>query len=209
MRFLIAFLFFQSIAWSATDPVGERAYYVVDTNPARTSARIKKGNFETRVTKFLSELESGPAYELEIDYQFWIQFMGLQSGIERHTIDEQYFSQEFLKKLRETGHYEGSTFKATHRGYADAKNLNGISYLNCDVLFLYDIVVTTDATGLARVMNHLLASVTGDESNKIEHLSALTHIYPGVPVLGAVKIDMAGTYQSHPVKVGGDYFPKE
>jgi hypothetical protein len=169
---------------SVPEIVGQKAHYKLDKDPKRTSSLIKSGKVDVAVTQHIATA-SPPAYEVTLNYKFDIQLLGPQEGSQPETVDAEYFKPEFLENLRKTGQYEGINFKAKHQGYADAKNLDGKVYKNCDKILLYDF---KDA-----------------DYDDIQDLQVVAHIYPGVPVLGAVKIDASGKYNGMPVKVGGDF----
>lgn len=177
---------FCAASFAATpDILGQKARYVLDKDPKRTSSMIQSGKVDASVTQHLATA-SPPAYEITLNYQFKIQLMGNQEGTQAEAVDAEFFKPEFLENLRKTGSYEGANFKAKHLGYADAKNLDGKLYQNCDKVLLYDFD-------------------TADTGEDIQDLQVLVHVYPGLPVLGGAKIDATGKYNGLPVKVGGDY----
>lgn len=200
MRHLFLILSFVSVLGSfqlhaQPDPVGQKAHYLLDTDPKRTSSMIQSGSMDAFVNQLVTNENGEPAYEVLLSYKFNIQFVGLKEGLERPLIDKHYFDEEFLINLRETGYYESPNFKAKHLGYTNTTTLNKKTYKNCDKIFLYDIQETT-------VFRQMAESILSEE---IEDLVGLALISPGVPVLGAVKLDLSGTYQGLPVKAGGDY----
>ena len=133
--------------------------------------------------------------------------MGPYKGTKETQIEKEYFSEEFLENLRKTGHYEGQYFKADHLGYADAKNLDGKFYPHCDKILLYDL----KEPATVNFFNELLGTLADPEISDredIQDVKVLAHVYVGVPVLGAVKVDVSGIYQGMAVKAGGDYMAR-
>lgn len=205
----LSFIFlFSALSQAAIDPLGQSANYKIDKDPKRTSSMLKSGNIKLSVPAQAKDLSQGPAYQVRIDYDFNIALMGPYKGSKETQIEKEYFTEEFLEELRKNGHYEGQYFKADHLGYADAKNLDGKFYPHCDKILLYDL----REPSVLNLFGDLLGTmVTADRFNfreDIQDLKVLTHIYVGVPVLGAVKVDVSGVYQGMAVKAGGDYMAR-
>jgi hypothetical protein len=194
------------------NPIGETAYYQLDKRNGRTSSMIKSGNFIAEVNG-VSANAAIPSFDVAINYEFDVSWMGQQSGTEIAAIDQQYFSEEFLEEIRVTGHYSSPEFKVRHTGYANVVNMDGTRYNNCDKLLFYDI-----KTGSANVFSKVLLAAAqammreeiGEsvDENRIEDLQILAHVKYGQPVLGAVKLDVTGKYNGMRVKAGGDYVPR-
>ena len=211
---LFSALVFGTTAAYGRNPVGEVANYKLDKNSARTSSMIKSGTMETKVTKAIPDAAEGPSYETAISYDFDIQFVGRQKGTELVAVEEEFFTEEFLQKLRTDGAYEGPDFKIKHEGYADARNLDGKFYPRCDKLLFYDIKTDKeDRSGSSSpVINLALALLSStadaygiDPRADIEDLKIRAHVAFGIPVLGAAKIDMSGKSSGMNVKAGADY----
>lgn len=185
-----------AISMATPEIVGQKARYNLDKDPKRTSSMIKNGTVDASVTQHLAT-EAPPSYEVKLDYKFNIQLIGPSEGSNLEKLDAYYFDPEFLENLRKNKFYEGTNFKAEHKGFADAKNLDGKVYKNCDVVLLYDITQVTLA--------NTLFSFAANNGEEIQDLKVLVHIYPGIPVLGGVKIDASGKYNGMNVKAGGDY----
>lgn len=215
-RIVLSIFLFQLILTSTVfaqerDPVGEQAYYKVDTDRNRTSSMIRSGDL-TAVVKPGFEQGDQLIYPVSLNYKFKILFMGTQTGQEIINFEQEVFTEQFLIDLRENGHYESSGFKAEHLGFADAHNLDGRTYENCDKVRFYDITNYQDIK-LVRMMRYffyrslLEQGVSVSPETEIEDLELITLIQYGLPVLGAAKVDMTGKYQGHNVKVGADYLP--
>jgi len=206
---LISFVFlFSTLSKASIDPLGQTANYKIDKDPNRTSSMLKSGTIKLSVPGEAKDQSQGPAYRVRIDYNFNVALMGPYQGSKETQIEKEYFTEEFLEELRQKGHYEGQYFKADHLGYADAKNLDGKFYPHCDKILLYDL----REPSILNLFNELLGRIAsagllaGRED--IQDLKVLTHIYVGVPVLGAVKVDVSGVYEGMPVKAGGDYMAR-
>jgi hypothetical protein len=216
MRMLIALIAAANVMVGSAfaegrDPIGEDAYYQLDKNSQRTSNMIKDGYFTTQVSG-VSENAASPSFDVNLVYHFDIAFMGVQEGTRDVVIEQKYFTEAFLQEIRLSGQYETADFKVKHMGYASVVNLDRTRYENCDKLLFYDIKTTSTnpvAQLLLAVAEANLISRGGNigPDPEIENLKILTHVKYGIPVLGAVKIDMSGVVQGMNVKAGGDYLP--
>lgn len=73
------------------------------------------------------------------------------------------------------------------------------------MVLLYDF---KDASTLAlhSALSDFLLSIVGPSpQSEIQNLKVLAHIYPGIPVLSAVQIDISGKYEGMNIKAGADY----
>ncbi len=182
--------------------VGQKANFKLDKDPKRTTSLLKKGTFQAVIKSYQPQAENGPAMEVALDYRFDVEFMGEQSGVESGLLDYEYFTEDFLVKLRKEGKYESENFKAIHQGFKDAKTLEGKFYPHCDVILLYDIKDSTLRNSLG---SFLATIVQAENQSDIKDMKVLAHIYPGIPVLGAVKIDVSGKHSGMNIKAGADY----
>jgi hypothetical protein len=183
------------------DPVGETASYKVDRASSRTSSFVRSGDMQAEVVRYLPD-ETPPAYETTIDYSL-NTIVGRRSGTVRLPVEEAYFTPEFLEMLRQNGEYTSPHFKLRHMGYADARNMDGGVYPQCDKVLIYDLDVRyTSELPIAKLAQALVGN---DRGEVLEDMEILAHIYPGVPVIGAVKLDVTGKYQGQNVKAGADY----
>jgi hypothetical protein len=199
--FVIALLMAQAAVADPRDPIGEFADYQIDRDPDRTTSYIRSGTLYSVVESFnAGDAENEPSYSTRIDYDFNIQWIGRRQGTSYIDVPQEYFTEEFKEELRTTGYYESDKFKVEHLGYADGSNMDGAFYPNCDVIRIYDIQDVKQADFITALMAPRLMS------EEIENLEIVAHIADGMPVLGAVKIDMSGDYQGMPVKAGGDYY---
>jgi hypothetical protein len=193
----------------ARDPSGERAYYKLDRSGSRTSSMITEGHMVAKVAEHFSGSSS---FQVDIDYKLKIQVLGNQTGTESISVPSEYFSEEFLEELRENGRYESSKFKVKHQGFADATTINGEHYDECDKLFIYDI--DSKAMPFFRNLFKQLAvqdlyekGMLTSIDSEIQDLQITALVKYGLPVLGAVKIDMKGKYEGMNIKAGADFRP--
>jgi hypothetical protein len=201
---IVAMLCISSTALSR-DPVGESAAYQLDKNAARTTGLIQSGSALTKVTEFLPDHENGPSYNISLDYDFVVQFYGRQNGTTKWEFPQEFFQPEFMQKLRETGSFETPDYKIRHEGYADSRNMDGGVYPHCDKILIYDIKIPE-----LRVIASILYAASGYSPSAagnppIENLKIRGLMYGGVPVLGAVKLDLSGVVQGINAKAGFDY----
>jgi hypothetical protein len=174
-----------SAAHAQRDPAGETAHYKVDRDSSRTSALFTSGTLDGVVVEPSAD---GSEYKVDIDWTLRVSVLGSQSGHRTVDVPAEYFSPAFLTDLRINGEYQGPDFKLRWLGLGNAYNLDGRVYLNCDKVLIYDIADSE-------------APLAAD----IDDMEITAHIQYGVPVLGAVKMDVSGKYQGQRVKVGADY----
>ena len=195
-------------AMAQRNPVGEKCDYQLDRNAQRTSNLIQSGSLAAEITMRKPDAEGGPAYETKIDYMFRITLIGNRSGTEYVDAPESFFTEEFLQELRRTGHFESPQFKIDHQGFADATTLDGHRFPNCDKLKIYDID-QGDRSALVEFARAMVRNSVAEENltteETIEDLVLHAHVFYGVPVLGAVKLDVSGKYSGINIKAGADY----
>lgn len=209
----VLFSSFLAIAGAARaqSPVGEQAHYDLDRNPARTTSMIRSGVLDVSVDAYVPGYKNGPAFESSLTYDFNVQMVGRKTGTEKVMVPAEYFSSEFMENLRANGSYTGPDFKIRHDGYVDARTLDGNLYPHCDNILIYDIntvAASGELAGLFRIARDLIASAAQSAlgvREDVENLQVRAAIYPGVPVLGAVKLDVSGVVSGFNIKAGGDY----
>ncbi|MEZ4741252.1 MAG: hypothetical protein R3B45_02205 [Bdellovibrionota bacterium] len=202
--FIIPAFLFSLISTAAfSDPVNEYANYKVDNARNRTSSMIKRGTVRTEVLGFNPEGENGPVYNTNIEYDVTIQLAGRQQGEEVAEIPEEFFSPDFIEKLRQEGEIHYPQFKIRHLGYADATNMDGTSYPNCDKVFIYDIDMQ-QASAL-KFFQQITGKALATPADEVEDVEVTALITESLPVLGAAKIDISGVARGYDFKVGFDY----
>lgn len=187
------------------DPLGERASYQLDRNSSRTTQMIQAGTAIATVAQFLPDHQRGPSYEVQLEYDMTVQMYGRHRGTTKWAFSREFFDEEFMRRLRETGTYETPDYKIRHEGFADARNGDGGAYPHCDKILIYDVKVP-QALGL----EPLFAAMAGIDPDmpgnpRIEDLKIRAHVFSGVPVLGAVKLDLSGIVEGMSVKAGFDF----
>ena len=195
---------FTSNASIRRDPMGETASYQLDKNGSRTTSMIQSGSALATVTEFLPEHENGPSYNVNFDFDFVVQFSGRQKGTIKFIFGQDFFEEQFMVSLRERGTYVGPDFKINHEGFADARNLDGNFYPHCDKVLFYDVKIPESSE--AADFLYRLVGIDPMRADKppIENLKIRAHVYQGVPVIGAVKVDLSGIINGINFKVGLD-----
>ncbi len=185
------------------DPTGERADYVLDHDAARTSSLVQDGSMTGVVN---GPSADGLTYEVQLDYNFKLRLLGNQAGTEHMPIDNAYFTPEFMEQLRISGEYTGAKFKVRWLNFEDARTLDRHFYPHCDRILIYDIDAKADLP-LVRVAQGLLIGAAGGPTPdaQLDDMEIRADIFYGVPVLGAVKLDITGKYSGLDVKAGADY----
>lgn len=188
------------------NPVGEKANYVLDKNSARTSGIVASGTSASEVMNFQPNHAYGPSYGVDLSFDVVIKLHGPEKGTTSWILPEEFFTPKFMENLRTTGYYETPDYKIKHEGRGDTRTIDGTNYVGCDKIFIYDVKLPEDS-GLRRIV----AAAAGidpndlDVENAIQDLELRAHVYPGIPALGAVKIDLAVKAQKVNLKFGFDY----
>ena len=181
-----------SSVWAQEDgsqiPVGETAHYQVVKDSNRTTGFVRGGTVDLSVVR-IADGEQGPAYEIQLDYGFDVAFLGQKSGNFSLFIPKRFFTPGFMEELRQNGEFQAANFKIRHLGIADTRTSDGNHYSNCDQIEFYDFK-GSDSPGSPLDLN----------SAKIK-----AHIKPGIPVLGAAKVDIQARAHGIRFKVGVDY----
>jgi hypothetical protein len=194
------------VSAASRDPLGERAPYQLDKARARTTSMIESGSAEAIVTEYLPNHERGPSYNIDLNYDFVVQFYGHQKGTSKWVFAKEFFEPAFMANLRATGSYITPDYKIRHEGYADAQNKDGILYPHCDVILIYDVVIPEEKNAISSILEAAAGMNPNAKDNpQIEDLKIRAHIFAATPVLGAVKLDLSGVTQGMSVKAGFDY----
>jgi len=193
-----------TFALADRNPVNESAAYSVDKDASRTSNMVQDGNLTALVSDHDANAKDGPAYKVKIDYDFDIVLAGHKQGSQIVEVPDAYFTEKFMADLRASGHYESARFKMDHEGYEDATTMDGHAYSHCDKVRIYDIK-KDGAAPIFDIARAMLAPEGASLSNDIQNLEIRAHVFAGVPVLGAVKLDVSGVYSGLNVKAGADY----
>ena len=198
--------------WHATpgaaksSPVGETANFQIDTTGSRTNSAVESGSVTTTVVQDNNlQVAGGPSsYQIKMDLEVDLGILGKKSGSKNLHLPSDYFQDDWIAKLRTTGHYESTQFKADHLGYEDAETLDSHSYKHCDKVKIYDIDQSA-LSPFAAVASMLLQSDFTDSVPPIKDLVLFVDLHDGVPALRAVRIDLSGSASGMEIKVGLDY----
>jgi len=183
----------------APSPVGQAASYEVDTKtPGRTSSAVQDGTVTVKVT---GQDASNGAYVTQITYSLDVTLLGHQQGSQNVDIPADFYGSQFLSQLVANGSYSTSYFTATYEGLANATTLDGHTYTGCYKVLLNNF----QAPSTLQAMTDSFVGFTGGGASSISNLQATVLIQPGIPVLGAVTIDLSFSAGTQAFKVGADY----
>lgn len=196
MRLLFIFCFF--IFSQPTLSRSLEAHYKIVKDSRRTSSFVTSGTF----TAWSGKVPQGDI-PTHLKYKLKVKFYGEFSGVQSMVIPSEYFTEAFLVQLRKTRYFEGPNFKVKHVGFKDAKDYQGKLYKNCDQLYFYDIETVSRhyyrAPSNSRTPNRVFRIKSQLKDPKI-----LASVKFGLPVIGAVSLDVTGSFMSVATKVGAD-----
>ncbi len=187
-------------------PLGERADYELDKDPARTSSMILSGSAAGTIDKHVPNHPQGPSYNAALSYDMTVRIYGRYQGVTNLPFVEEFFTPQFMIDLRESRYYEVDAYKMRHDGRATVKTIAGVTYKDCDSIYMYDI--TPEYKRQWEILLVRAAGVDPDEffasGRSIENLVIRGYIYPGIKALGTVKLDISGKVKGIAVKIGLD-----
>ena len=188
------------------NPVGEEANYEL-VKGSRTTGLIKKGTFDSEIVEFKPEAEKGPAYTAKLKYDLKVTFVGRHQGEQNIDIPVEFFTREFVERLREEKTIETPQFKVDHLGFEDTETKFGLRYENCDKIKIYDVKMEEQKflSHFARAMASGMNPFVEIQNNQIENLEIIALRTDGIPVLGAAKVDIKGKAKGYRFKAGFDY----
>lgn len=137
------------------------------------------------------------SYDLEVTFDFDVEFLGHQRGVQTAEIPQELFTKAFLDNLRSAGRYEAPGLLATYEGREDVTTESGERYHSCDK------VVLTHLRKPVRLKS-ALERWDGRPSSG-EPLDLTVYLSPDVPVLGVVSADVKTSIGASTVIAGGDY----
>jgi hypothetical protein len=187
----------------ADAPVGEKAAYKLDRSRERTTSMITAGEFLAEVKEFLPEGDAGPVYRTQLDYDITVSVMGSRKGSQDIDAPAEFFTPEFMVKLRAEGELQYPQFKIRHLGYEDATTMEGSAYPRCDKVFIYDIKTEGAENGFLNMVRAFAGKAPG--GTQIKDLEITAWMNPQIPVLDAVKMDITGNVDGYDFKAGVDY----
>lgn len=195
------------------DPLNEQAAYGLDHSMFRTSMTIRGGAFNAAVAKEIVVSPDVKKYQIDLGYDLDVAFAGHKKGVAHLNVAAEYFTPEFMEKLRVDKHFESAELKIKYDKIMDTKTLEGVTYKNCDRIYLYDIEITTDGKDKPSFLTLPEAFLQGldtlegafGSNDGFKDLTIWALVHPSIPALGAAKIDMAGSFDGHSFKAGADY----
>lgn len=204
--FISTVLFTSSLTAVFANPVGEKANYVLDKSSGRTSGMVASGTAAALVKDAQPAHPNGPSYSIDLSFDVMIKLHGREQGTTNWIVPESFFTPKFMEDLRATGHFETPDYKIKYEGRADARTIDGTNYVGCDKVYFYDVKIPEDSG-----IRQMIAAAMGLDSDDVEvetaiqNLELRAHMYPGIPALRAVKLDLAVKSQGVNLKFGFDY----
>ncbi|MCB0422199.1 MAG: hypothetical protein KDD61_14470 [Bdellovibrionales bacterium] len=194
----------------AKDLVGESASYELDRSRQRTTGMIKRGEVDAMVADFLPNDPNGPSYLVNLRYDLKVSFVGNKQGELGLSATQDFFTPEFLERLRNEKEISEPKFKIRHIGFGDAQLKGGHSYPSCDIVEIYDIDTTQansfNILGLAySILQEAAIQAGPGAAAEIEDMMIKAYVCANIPVIGAAKIDMTGKTSGYNFKAGFDY----
>lgn len=193
------------------DPVGEEAAYELVRSRSRTSSLITDGTFNIKVLERTEDTDNGPAFRSQYEYDLKIQFAGDQNGDGELHIPIEFFTPEFMEKLRQDGEAETNWFKIKYLGRGPTSTSDGRNYPDADKILIYDIETQQSDKLPAFVAQAIHMAVKALSHNKnlakgeLEDIKIKGDIVQGLPVLGAARMDISGKYSGFNIKAGFDF----
>lgn len=167
---------------SAQEPL-ER--YTVVSNLDRTSPLIEYGSVNIAVSENLNDNQN---FEAKLKYVVGVRGFGKVDGTTKLEVPNDYFTEDFLTELRQTGFYQGENFKIAYRGVTTAYDLNGNAFPQADILHFYDIE---------------------SQSNDVINPTITARVKLGASRFGAIQLDLKGRWKGLRIKIGADFDPKD
>ncbi len=206
--FLSVLLAFSSTLAFAHDRVGEKAVYKLDRSRNRTTALIQSGVVDMSIKEHIPDHAQGDSLKVSYNYNLSIMFSGQEKGSGDLILLSQYFTPEFLEKVRSGEMVSTDHFKIKYLGSEDV-TIKGKTYTQCDLVQIYDVNLPklNDDPTMVKLLAALTSSSTQNLAD-VEQLAIKAAIKHGeIPVLGAVKIDVDAVVRGMKVRAGFDYAP--
>jgi len=106
------FAFLLASSSFARDPLGEVANYKLDKARVRTTSTVKSGITIATVAKKITNNDGSISYDVNINYNIDVTIVGRQTGTEVVRFPAEFFTEEFLVKLRQTKLLKALTSKS-------------------------------------------------------------------------------------------------
>jgi hypothetical protein len=159
--------------------ISDSAHYVVD--PSRTRRPAVGGTMICT----LGKLEKG-AQHVVLAFDLMHQNGDVTKGDQEVVIPAEFLTGAFLDDLRIRGKLSQPPYTAEHMGQHDVTTLDGMLFRNADLVQITGI--PNDPRG-----------------HRIEELVVDLALFPGLPCIGAAKIDLRGQREGSEVRVGADF----
>lgn len=204
---------FLSMSGLARDPNGEIANYTLDKSNGRTSSVIKKGRLVLKGGAFKDKEGTNGVYPTTLFWDIKARWAGQISGEKTMDVPSEFFTPEFMTRLREEGTSDQGVFKLKHLGVEDVQI--GVRYEGCDKVLAYDVDLD-QMPALDDIIGSVFREAYREEfgedidneaGGKIRNVKLVMYISSQVPVMGAVKIDVSGTVKGFDVQAGFDFVP--
>jgi hypothetical protein len=205
--------FLLSVSAWARNPIGEIANYKLDRARNRTSGVVQKGVLSFKGGEFKQKGDKG-VYETTFNYDLKILMAGHKKGEKIIDVSSDFFSEDFMARLKQEGVIDEGTFKLKYLGTEDVETIFGVKYKDCHKVFVYDVksIQLQELESFAEVFEEMYKVEQGEPlpstaNLEVKNIKATLMISTEVPLLGAVKVDVSGNVSGANMKAGFDYQP--
>lgn len=172
------------------DPLGEIADYTSVNDGQRTSSFISSGHIHTEVEDERLD-EEDYLIKLQFSLNTWFS---TEVGTVKLGLPWDYYEEGFLDELAQSSEpYKTSEFSMKYIGRKDVKLVDGRKFAGTYLLKFYDIKkkVTFERNGVSSEV-------------ELEGAEITVAVVVGMPVIGAVQIDIKGVYWGYDIVMGAD-----
>lgn len=188
--YLAILLFSTGLLAAAGERVGEKQNYKLDDS-SRTSWPISDGSYvRISFTDYQDDKKLGPSYKLHVEYLFDLGLFGDEKGSFNLLVPERILGEEFQGQLKLNHPMDVQSFKMDYKGMSVGFDAHGKNYGQCPVFSIYNLV------------NEFMPGLEKGPKPPLDEISLKIH--PSAPVLGAVQIDIKGTFMGFPYHAGFD-----
>jgi len=200
-----------SVSAFARVPTGEIAKYKLVKTSERTSDIIQKGAIELTGGAFKPKEGTQGSFEVSLAYDLKVMFAGRLKGKKSFQVPGEFFTPEFMERLRKEGTIDQGIFKLKHLAIEDVETRTK-TYAACDKVLAYDVKMEMVPTFDSLINETFGAAYLSNIEDPIDvklgsakKVEGIFYISSEVPVMGAVKIDVSGIVQGIFIKAGFDY----
>lgn len=192
LTLLTTMLILGSSSFIGAVSVGERASYVLNKDSNRTSLAIESGRSEVIIDS--SDEESGH-YNILVNYTVAFSCGKTKETTLRLRVPNNIFALGFYNNLQFLGQMQFGTMKLEHLGRDNASDAHGRVYEGCHFVRIYDIDQST------------LLQISGDRTfnAEIADLELMIKVCHEIPAIGAVQMDIQGSFSGMIQKIGFDF----